>query len=83
MIKREFIVAGTIAQVAKLPPGPPGPRFTGKLTLNEKLDILAGPENSGGLHLVAVRRVRTGEIFQVYYAFITNFCKLPKAAKKS
>lgn len=76
MVKRDKVIPGTIVQVNKLPPGPPGPRFTGKFAMHERLDIQSKPFSSGGLNLVKVKREKTDQAIEVYYAFITNFCRL-------
>jgi hypothetical protein len=76
VIKRTQIVPGFVVKVSKKMPDsvPAGPRFTGNLGLNEKLEISGVPRNSGGLNLVPVIRLKTGEQTEVIYAFITNFC---------
>lgn len=76
MVKREHIKSGTIIQIRKPPPEHPGPSFRGKLATFEKLEVVGPPRTSGGLNLVQVKRLRTEEIFDVLYAFVTNFCTL-------
>ncbi len=87
MVKREMVVPNMVIQVSKAMPGSPGPKFHGKLGIHERLLILSKPRQEGGLNLVNVRREKTGEDFEVMYAFITNYCKLPSLkrsrAKKS
>lgn len=81
MVKRDKVIPGTVVQVVKLPPGPAGPKFTGKFALHEKLDIMSKPFSSGGMHLVKVRREKNGATFDVMYAFITNYCRMPTTKK--
>lgn len=86
MVKREQVVPGFVVQVNKLPPGPPGPRFTGKFALHEKLDVQSKPYSQGGLNLVKVKREKTDQVIELYYAFITNFCRpegKPQGVKRS
>lgn len=81
MVKREAVVPGTLIQVVKLIPGQPGPRFLGRLGVNERLEVLSLPFSQGGMNLVRVKRLKTEEVFEAMYAFVTNFCKVPKAKK--
>ena len=83
MVKRDKVVPGTVVQVIKLPPGPAGPNFTGKFALHEKLDIISKPFSSGGMHLVKVRREKNDATFDVMYAFITNYCRMPTTKKSN
>lgn len=78
MVKRDAIKPDVVVKVTKLMPGDgkPGPRFTGKLALHERLVVVGPPFSTGGMNLVKVRRKRTGEVVDFLYAFITNFCKV-------
>lgn len=78
MVKRDRLIKGAVIQVTKVPPGQPGPRFQGKLGLHEKLEVVAPPFSEGGLNLVRLKRLKTGEVFEAMYAFCTNFCREPK-----
>lgn len=78
MVKREFIKSGTIIQIRKQPPEHAGPEYRGKLARYEKLEVTGPPRTNGGLNLVQVKRLRTDEVFDVLYAFVTNFCSLAK-----
>jgi hypothetical protein len=76
MVKREDIKPGVLVKVTKEMPGSgkPGPSFSGKLGLHERLEVLTKPGSKGGLNLVKVRRRKTSEEVELMYAYITNFC---------
>jgi len=78
MVKRKDIVRGTAVYVVKLMPSGShaGPAFRGVLEFGERLIILTKPFSVGNLNLVNVEREKTGECFDVIYAFVTNFCSL-------
>jgi len=78
MIKRKDILPRTAINVVKLMPSGShaGPAFRGVLEFGERLIILTKPFSVGPLNLVNVEREKTGECFDVIYAFVTNFCSL-------
>jgi hypothetical protein len=82
MVKREDIKPGQVVKVVKEMPGSgkPGPSFSGKLGLHERLEVLSKPGGRGGVNLVKVRRRKTSEEFEALYAFVTNFCSVDKDA---
>ena len=80
MVKREDIKPGLVIKVVKEMPGSgkPGPSFSGKLGLHEKLEVLTKPGARGGINLVQVKRRKTQEVVELLYAFVTNFCSVVK-----
>ena len=78
MIKRKDILPRTAINVGKLLPTGcfAGPSVRCVLEFGERLIILTKPFSVGPLNLVNVEREKTGECFDVIYAFVTNFCSL-------
>lgn len=81
MVKREHIKAGALVKVVKLMPvgSAAGPAFKGTLGMHERLEIRGTPISRGPMNLVSVKRRKTGEVVELIYAFITNYCKLVDA----
>lgn len=80
MVKREDVKPHTFIIVKKAMPGNgrPGPDFTGKLEVGERLEVLGFPHSRGGMNLVRLCRCKTKETVVLLYAFVTNFCGVAK-----
>lgn len=83
MVKRNDIKPGLLVRVKKVMPKGSQPSITflaNALELDELLEVKSVPLelSSGGMTIVPVKRLSTGESIDLMYSFVTNYCTQDK-----
>lgn len=83
MVKRNDIKPGVIVKVKKVMPegSQPSITFLAKaLEIDELLEVKSVPLSlsRGGMSIVPVKRLSTGESIDLMYSFVTNYCTQDK-----